>query len=60
MVQVSSPADGRSLAVFLGQKLAALAFIIAAAWDPSALSVVPIGFLTGGDYLQQSESERQG
>jgi hypothetical protein len=40
--------------------LAALAFLVAAAWDPTAPVVIEHGFLTGNDYLQKSETERHG
>jgi hypothetical protein len=44
----------------LPAKLAALAFLVAAAWDPTAPVVIEHGFLTGNDYLQKSETERHG
>jgi hypothetical protein len=45
--------------VQLPTKLAALAFLVAA-WDPTAPVFFEHGFLTGGDYLQISETERHG
>jgi len=45
--------------VFLPSKFALVA-AIAIAWNPTAPVGIPHGFLTGNDYLQEPDTQRQG